>query len=243
MFERPFETLGKAFEHFQITLVNRPLAVSFCPFNGWSLVDVVAWKVTYFKSEQFRQLPKWGSWPFQNDFKPLRWKAIFLTGCFSLEKSSPNPNLYFEVVMMIAWWWWWICEWCQLIIFAYINVNFINLRVFGCLVLILFLEGRRCPSGLDAQQNAEIRAKEVFSKASSAIGMLVGINQTLQHILKVKAAELSKAMAQTCPEMDDRCRKNYAVLISLAEKVWNTECWIDIITINATVVTKWSTTF
>ncbi|XP_068738470.1 uncharacterized protein [Montipora capricornis] len=49
--------------------------------------------------------------------------------------------------------------------------------------------------------------------------MLVGLSQTLDHILKLRAAEISKAMAQTCPEMDDRCRKNYAVLISLAEKV------------------------
>ena len=111
-----------------------------------------------------------------------------------------------------------------MIIFAYINVNFINPRVFGRLGLIPFLEGRRCPNGLDAQQKAEILAEEVFNKASSAIGMLVGFSQTLQHILKVRAAQLSKAMAQTCPEMDDRCRKNYAVLINLAEKVWNTEC-------------------
>lgn len=104
-----------------------------------------------------------------------------------------------------------------------INVNFTKYRVFGRLVLIPFLEGRRSPNGLDAQQKAEIRAEEVFIRASSAIGMLVGLSQTLDHILKVRVAEISKAMAQTCPEMDDRCRKNYAVLISLAEKVWNTE--------------------
>ena len=46
MFERPFEMLGKAFEHFQIALANRPLDVSFRPFNRKSLGYVFAWKVT-----------------------------------------------------------------------------------------------------------------------------------------------------------------------------------------------------
>ena len=62
-----------------------------------------------------------------------------------------------------------------------------------------FLEGRRSPNSLDAQQRAEIRVEEVFSRASSAIGMLVSLSQSLDHILKVRAAEISKAMAQTCP--------------------------------------------
>ena len=99
-------------------------------------------------------------------------------------------------------------------------------RVFGRLVLIPFLEGRRSPGGLDAQQRAELKAEEVFSRASSAIGMLVGLCQTLPHILKTRTAEISKEMAQSCPEMDDRCRRNYAVLISLAEKVCISELTI-----------------
>jgi len=49
--------------------------------------------------------------------------------------------------------------------------------------------------------------------------MLVGLTQTIAHILKMRTAEPSKAMANAYPEMDDRCRKNYAVLISFAKKV------------------------
>ena len=63
-------------------------------------------------------------------------------------------------------------------------------RVFGRLVTIPFLTGRRSPEGLDAQQRAELKAEEVFNQASSAIGMLVGLCQTLPHILKTRIAEL-----------------------------------------------------
>lgn len=63
--------------------------------------------------------------------------------------------------------------------------------------------------------------------------MLVGLSQTLAYILKTRVAELSKAIAQSCPELDDRCRKNYAVLISLAEKVRNIK-----LTISRSNITK-----
>lgn len=92
-------------------------------------------------------------------------------------------------------------------------------RVFGRLTLILFLEGRRRPSGLDAQQRAEIKAEKVFRQASSATGMLVGFSRSLEVKLKTRGPELCRALAQSCPDMDDRCRKNYAVLIGLAKKV------------------------
>jgi len=83
------------------------------------------------------------------------------------------------------------------------------------------LEGRRSPNGLDAQQKAELRAEEVFSQASSAIGLLVGLGQQLEVLVRTRGTELCQRLAQICPEMDDRCRKNYALLISLAEKVCN----------------------
>ena len=43
-------------------------------------------------------------------------------------------------------------------------------RVFGLLVLIPFLEGRRSPNGIEAQQVAEAEAEIRFANASSAIG-------------------------------------------------------------------------
>ena len=91
--------------------------------------------------------------------------------------------------------------------------------MFGRLLLIPFLEGRRSPNGLEAQQRAEIRSEEVFSCASSAIGSLVGLSEGMEHLLKGRLPEVVTTMAQSLPELDDRCRKNYAILISLAEKV------------------------
>lgn len=90
-------------------------------------------------------------------------------------------------------------------------------RVFGRLVLIPFLEGRRSPDGIDAQQRAEIRSEEVFSWSSSAIGMIVGLSQQLDHILKTRTQEIASILAQSLPDLDDRCLKNYGLLISNAE--------------------------
>lgn len=53
-------------------------------------------------------------------------------------------------------------------------------RFLGQLVLIPFLEGRRSPNGLDAQQRAEIKAEEVFGRASSAVGFFVGLSQQIE---------------------------------------------------------------
>ena len=91
--------------------------------------------------------------------------------------------------------------------------------MFGRLVLIPFLEGRRSPYGIDAQQRAEIKSEEVFSRASSAIGMIVGLSQQLDHILKTRTQGIASILAQSLPELDDRCLKNYRLLISIAEKV------------------------
>ena len=92
-------------------------------------------------------------------------------------------------------------------------------RVFGRLVLIPFLEGRRSPDGLDAQQRAEIQSEETFSRASSAIGLIVGLSQQLDFLLKQRTKEITSELAHSIPKLDDRCQKNYAILICFAEKV------------------------
>lgn len=86
-------------------------------------------------------------------------------------------------------------------------------------MLIPFLEGRRSPNGLDAQQRAEIKAEEVFGRASSAVGFFVGLSQQLAHILKTRTKEITSSLARSIPELDDRCLKNYGILVSFAEKV------------------------
>lgn len=104
------------------------------------------------------------------------------------------------------------------------NSNYFSLlicqsRVFGRLVLIPFLEGRRSPDGLDAQQRAEIQSEETFSRASSAIGLIVGLSQQLDFLLKQRTKEITSELAHSIPELDDRCQKNCAILICFAEKV------------------------
>ena len=92
-------------------------------------------------------------------------------------------------------------------------------RVFGRLVLVPFVDGRRSPNGLEAQQTAENRSEEVFAKSSSAVGSLVGLRQSLDFLLKQRAKDIATELARSIPDMDDCCGKNYTVLISLAEKV------------------------
>lgn len=91
--------------------------------------------------------------------------------------------------------------------------------MFGRLVLISFLEGRRSPYGLNAQQRGKINSEEVFSRASSALGMIVGVSQQLDLILKTRSQGIASILAQSVPELDDRFLKNYGLIISIAEKV------------------------
>ena len=86
-------------------------------------------------------------------------------------------------------------------------------------MLIPFLEGRRSPNGLEKQQRAEVASEEVFSRASSAIGEVVGLSQHMDFLLKRRSPEIMAKLAQSLPDLDDRSMKNYAMLISLAEKV------------------------
>ena len=101
-----------------------------------------------------------------------------------------------------------------------------SFRVFGRLVLVPFLDGRRSPDGLEAPQRAELRSEEVFSHASSALGALAGFSYEIDYLLRNKAPEVVKKLVQSLPELDDRCAKNYALLICLTEKVFDTMIYI-----------------
>lgn len=86
-------------------------------------------------------------------------------------------------------------------------------------MLIPFVEGKRSPNGTDVQQQAEARQIEVFEAASRAIGCLIGISQQIDFLCHQRSKEIVSDTVSIIPGLDDRCLKNYAVLICLAEKV------------------------
>ena len=68
-------------------------------------------------------------------------------------------------------------------------------RVFGRLVLIPFLEGRRSPNGIEAQQVAEAEAEIRFANASSAIGLMVGFSRGVDHLCKTRCKDIIKQIS------------------------------------------------
>ena len=96
----------------------------------------------------------------------------------------------------------------------------LHCRILGRLVLIPFLEGRRSPKGTDAQQQAEANHMSILENASKAVGCLIGINEQVNHLCYGRMKELVSYLAKVTPGLDDRCMKNYALLMSFAEKVF-----------------------
>ena len=87
-------------------------------------------------------------------------------------------------------------------------------------MLIPFLEGRRSPKGTDAQQQAKANHISVLENASKAVGCLIGINEQVNHLSHGRMKQLVSYLSKATPGLDDRCMKNYALLISFAEKVF-----------------------
>ena len=100
----------------------------------------------------------------------------------------------------------------------YIIVLILN-RVFGRLALIPFIEGERCPNGIEAQQRAEHVCENLLDRASAALGTMVGVSEDINYIFDTRTKSIRAAMEQDVTNLDDRCMKNYALLISLAEKL------------------------
>ena len=57
-----------------------------------------------------------------------------------------------------------------------------------------------------------------FKKASSAIGMMVGLNRAVNYICNTRSREVATEISREMPDLDDRCIKNYPLLICFAEK-------------------------
>jgi len=94
-----------------------------------------------------------------------------------------------------------------------------NFRVLGRIVLIPFTERKRSPKGVLQQQQAEAAQEEIFRKASSAVGLMISISQAIEDICINQMPEKVQSISSMIPDMDDRCGKNYALLVCLAEKV------------------------
>ena len=102
---------------------------------------------------------------------------------------------------------------------TYISLKSPVYRIFGRLVLVMFVQGESNPRGIEEQQAAENRLTDALERASAATGMMVGFGRFVAYLCKTRNKELCVEMCREFPEMDDRCRKNYALLISFAEKV------------------------
>ena len=92
-------------------------------------------------------------------------------------------------------------------------------RIFGRFVLVMFVQGESNPCGIEEQQAAENCLTDALERASAATGMMVGFGRFVAYLCKTRNKELCVEMCREFLEMDDRCRKNYALLISFAEKV------------------------
>ncbi|CAB3997338.1 Hypothetical predicted protein, partial [Paramuricea clavata] len=79
--------------------------------------------------------------------------------------------------------------------------------------------GERCPNGIEAQQRAEHVCENLQDRASTALGMMVGVSEDINYICDTHTKSIRAAMEQDITNLDDRCMKNYSLLISLAEKV------------------------
>ena len=91
----------------------------------------------------------------------------------------------------------------------------------GRLVLIPFEEGKRSPNGIVQQQHAEQHQEEVLKHASRAIGDMVGLSQSMEAICINKVPERVSYITNHFVDIDDRCTKNYALIICIVEKVTN----------------------
>ena len=91
--------------------------------------------------------------------------------------------------------------------------------MFGRVVLVPFIEGERCPKGVEAQQLAESTCEETLERASGAVGMMIGVSQDVEYLCQTRSKLIRITMVQDVPNLDGRCMKNYALLVSFAEKV------------------------
>jgi chemotaxis regulatin CheY-phosphate phosphatase CheZ len=91
--------------------------------------------------------------------------------------------------------------------------------VFRRVVLVPVIESESCPKGVEAQQLAESICDEMLERASGAVGMMIGVSQDVEYLCQTRSKLIRITMAQDVPNLDGRCMKNYALLVSFAEKV------------------------
>ena len=86
--------------------------------------------------------------------------------------------------------------------------------------MIPFVVGPRSPNGLQAQLQAEERAKTLLADAPRALGALISIDISM---VLDRSKEIKITIAEDYPEIDDRVLDNYSLLFSMGEEV-NGKC-------------------
>ena len=79
------------------------------------------------------------------------------------------------------------------------------------------MQGETCPSGVPAQLIPENVSEQLIARASSAIGVMIGVSKDVHHLCVTHANAIRSTMEQEVTNLDGRVLKNYALLISFAK--------------------------
>ncbi len=75
------------------------------------------------------------------------------------------------------------------------------------------------PKALRHSNWPRVPVKKPLERASGAVGMMIGVSQDVEYLCQTRSKLIRITMAQDVPNLDGRCMKNYALLVSFAEKV------------------------
>ena len=75
------------------------------------------------------------------------------------------------------------------------------------------------PNGVEEQQKAKSKFEQMLERGSSTIGTMIAVSEDAEYLCQTHAKAIHIAMEQEMTDTDGRCMKNYALLISFAEKV------------------------
>ena len=72
-----------------------------------------------------------------------------------------------------------------------------------------------CPNGVEERQKAESNFEQMLERGSNAIGTMIAVSEDVEYLCKIHANAICVTMEQDMPNIEGRCMKNYALLISL----------------------------
>ena len=83
----------------------------------------------------------------------------------------------------------------------------------------MFVQGESNPHSIEEQQAADNRLTDVFERASASAGTMVGLSKSVAYLCQTRNKELCLDMSREFPEMDNRCRKNYALITTFRRAI------------------------